>query len=189
MAISMVGASIIWKFVYDYRHGRRDHQIGLLNQILVWLGFDPYQFLLDRTVEHLLPDRRDDLDPGRVRDDGAVGGDQGDPRRHRRGRAASTASPGSSCSARSPCRASGRRWSSCSPRSRIALAEGLRHRPDHDRRQLRHPRRRQRVLHPDVPPGQPGVGIGAALAVVLFVLVIPIIVYNVRQMRLPEEMR
>ena len=35
--------------------------------------------------------------------------------------------------------------------------------------------------------GQPG--IGAALAVLLFMLVIPIIIYNVRQMRLSEEQR
>ncbi len=32
-------------------------------------------------------------------------------------------------------------------------------------------------------------GIGAALAVILFVLVIPIVVYNVRQLRLAEEIR
>ena len=45
MAISLVGASIIWKFVYDYRPARHD-QIGLLNQILKQLGFDTYHFLL-----------------------------------------------------------------------------------------------------------------------------------------------
>ena len=33
------------------------------------------------------------------------------------------------------------------------------------------------------------VGLGAALAVVLFVLVIPIVVYNVRQLRLSEDVR
>jgi alpha-glucoside transport system permease protein len=32
-------------------------------------------------------------------------------------------------------------------------------------------------------------GLGAALAVILFVLVIPIVVYNVRQLRLSEEIR
>jgi alpha-glucoside transport system permease protein len=45
MAISMVGASIIWKFVYDYRPTGRN-QIGLANQILKWMGFDTYQFLI-----------------------------------------------------------------------------------------------------------------------------------------------
>jgi alpha-glucoside transport system permease protein len=49
MAISFVGASIIWKFVYEYRpsSGTTSHQIGLLNQVLVWLGFNSYQFLLN----------------------------------------------------------------------------------------------------------------------------------------------
>jgi alpha-glucoside transport system permease protein len=46
MAISMVGASIIWRFVYDYRP-TRFNQIGLGNQILKWLGLDTYQFLLN----------------------------------------------------------------------------------------------------------------------------------------------
>lgn len=45
MAISMVGASIIWKFVYDFRpEGAK--QIGLANQLLVWIGIPPQQFLL-----------------------------------------------------------------------------------------------------------------------------------------------
>ena len=46
MAISMVGASIIWKFVYAYKSGEST-QIGLLNQILVWLHLDTYNFLLN----------------------------------------------------------------------------------------------------------------------------------------------
>ena len=45
MAISMVGASIIWKFVYEYRP-TNSNQIGLANQILKWLGFDTYQFII-----------------------------------------------------------------------------------------------------------------------------------------------
>lgn len=45
MAISMVGASIIWKFVYEYRPATAD-QTGLLNQLLVWVGLEPRQFLL-----------------------------------------------------------------------------------------------------------------------------------------------
>jgi alpha-glucoside transport system permease protein len=45
MAISLVGASIIWKFVYDYRDASNT-QIGLANQALKSLGFDTYQFLL-----------------------------------------------------------------------------------------------------------------------------------------------
>jgi alpha-glucoside transport system permease protein len=46
MAISFVGAGIIWKFMYAYR-GDDSDQIGLINQALVWLGFQPKQLLLD----------------------------------------------------------------------------------------------------------------------------------------------
>ncbi|MGY1779428.1 carbohydrate ABC transporter permease [Geodermatophilus sp. SYSU D01036] len=48
MAISMVGAGVIWKFVYEYRPDQPGvNQIGLLNQLLVMLGMEPRQFLLD----------------------------------------------------------------------------------------------------------------------------------------------
>jgi alpha-glucoside transport system permease protein len=46
MAISLVGASLIWKFVYDYR-ATENPQIGLANQIIKWLGMDTYRFLLN----------------------------------------------------------------------------------------------------------------------------------------------
>jgi alpha-glucoside transport system permease protein len=46
MAISLVGASIIWKFVYDYRDPTQD-QIGIANAVLKGLGLDTYQFLLN----------------------------------------------------------------------------------------------------------------------------------------------
>ncbi len=45
MAISFVGASIIWRFVYEYRASEYP-QIGLLNQIIVWFGGTPQQWLL-----------------------------------------------------------------------------------------------------------------------------------------------
>jgi alpha-glucoside transport system permease protein len=41
-AISFVGAGIIWKFVYDFRQG---DQIGLLNAVVVALGGDPVAWL------------------------------------------------------------------------------------------------------------------------------------------------
>nr|WP_231945639.1 sugar ABC transporter permease [Agrococcus carbonis] len=44
MAISMVGASIIWKFMYAYRGPEQD-QIGFVNQIIVWFGGAPQQIL------------------------------------------------------------------------------------------------------------------------------------------------
>jgi alpha-glucoside transport system permease protein len=40
MAISFVGASVIWKFVYDYRAEGQD-QIGILNAIFTSFGFEP----------------------------------------------------------------------------------------------------------------------------------------------------
>ncbi len=46
MAISFVGAGIIWKFVYEYR-GAAQTQRGLLNAIIVGLGFEPVRFLQD----------------------------------------------------------------------------------------------------------------------------------------------
>ncbi|MEV4842808.1 sugar ABC transporter permease [Micromonospora matsumotoense] len=53
MAISFVGASIIWKFVYAYRSEDQD-QIGLLNQIVVTLGGEPRQWLLDSPLNTFL---------------------------------------------------------------------------------------------------------------------------------------
>lgn len=52
MAISLVGASLIWKFVYDYR-AAENVQIGLANQILKSLGFDTYRFLLTEPWNNL----------------------------------------------------------------------------------------------------------------------------------------
>jgi alpha-glucoside transport system permease protein len=40
LAISFVGASVIWKFVYDYR-GEGQEQIGLLNAIVDYFGGSP----------------------------------------------------------------------------------------------------------------------------------------------------
>lgn len=48
LSISLVGASIIWKFVYEFRPDQGSiQQIGLANQIIVWLGGEPLQFLLN----------------------------------------------------------------------------------------------------------------------------------------------
>ncbi|QYN36117.1 sugar ABC transporter permease [Pseudonocardia sp. DSM 110487] len=55
MAISLVGASIIWKFVYAYRPNQQNiQQIGLVNQVLVWLGFEPVNFILAEPWNNLL---------------------------------------------------------------------------------------------------------------------------------------
>ena len=44
MAISFVGAGVIWKLIYDYR-GVDDQQIGLLNAIVVSFGLEPQAWL------------------------------------------------------------------------------------------------------------------------------------------------
>lgn len=53
MAISFVGAAIIWKFMYDYRFvdptlANQPRQIGLVNQIILWLGGNPQNFMLNQ---------------------------------------------------------------------------------------------------------------------------------------------
>ena len=44
MAISFVGASVIWKFVYEYR-GPGNDQIGVLNAIIVYFGGEPQAWI------------------------------------------------------------------------------------------------------------------------------------------------
>ncbi|MBL1242300.1 MAG: sugar ABC transporter permease [OCS116 cluster bacterium] len=44
MAISFIGASIIWKFIYDYR-GEGSEQIGLLNALVVYFGGEPQAWI------------------------------------------------------------------------------------------------------------------------------------------------
>jgi alpha-glucoside transport system permease protein len=54
MAISMVGASIIWKFVYEFRPDQPGvNQIGLLNQLMVLVGLEPQQWLLGPPINNL----------------------------------------------------------------------------------------------------------------------------------------
>jgi alpha-glucoside transport system permease protein len=53
MAISFVGAGIIWKFVYEYRSEGRE-QIGLLNALVVAAGGDPVQWLQTDPINTIL---------------------------------------------------------------------------------------------------------------------------------------
>jgi alpha-glucoside transport system permease protein len=55
MAISFVGAGIIWRFVYEHRPDQGNiQQIGLLNQVLVWLGGTPQQWLIESPLNTFL---------------------------------------------------------------------------------------------------------------------------------------
>lgn len=44
MAISLVGASTVWRFVYAYRAGEQE-QIGIQNAVITAMGFDPVPWL------------------------------------------------------------------------------------------------------------------------------------------------
>lgn len=52
MAISFVGASVIWKFIYDFRSD--DVQIGLLNAIWTTLGGEPVNWMLSKPLNTFL---------------------------------------------------------------------------------------------------------------------------------------
>jgi alpha-glucoside transport system permease protein len=52
MAISFVGASVIWKFVYAYRPDGAA-QIGLLNAIVTAMGGEPVGWLVEKSVNNL----------------------------------------------------------------------------------------------------------------------------------------
>jgi alpha-glucoside transport system permease protein len=51
MAISAVGASVIWRFMY-YAKPMQEDQIGLLNAIIVALGGEPVAFLIERPLNN-----------------------------------------------------------------------------------------------------------------------------------------
>ncbi len=52
MAISFVGASIIWKFIYEYRDN--DVQIGVLNAIWTFFGGEPVNWMLSKPLNTFL---------------------------------------------------------------------------------------------------------------------------------------
>ncbi len=51
MAISFVGASVIWRFVYAFRPPGRP-QIGLFNGVITSLGFEPVGWLIEQPVNN-----------------------------------------------------------------------------------------------------------------------------------------
>ncbi|MGB3494476.1 MAG: sugar ABC transporter permease [Elainellaceae cyanobacterium] len=51
MAISFVGASVIWRFMYAFRPEGAD-QIGLLNAIVTTLGYEPVGWLVERSINN-----------------------------------------------------------------------------------------------------------------------------------------
>ena len=187
MAISMVGASIIWKFVYDYRQAGAN-QIGLANQVLVWLGLEPYQFLLNEpwntfflivvmiwiqagfamtvlsAAIKAVPD--DIVEAAQI--DGATGF------KLFRKVTVPTIRPAIVVVITTVAITSLKAFDV------VRIMTG----GNFGTSVVANEFYTQTFVQ-----GQSGVGIGAALAVVLFVIIIPVIVYNVRQMRISEEMR
>nr|WP_172890806.1 sugar ABC transporter permease [Actinoplanes derwentensis] len=55
MSISFVAASVIWKFMYEYRPDQRNvNQIGLVNQIIVAMGGKPVQLWIEAPLNTFL---------------------------------------------------------------------------------------------------------------------------------------
>ena len=52
MAISFVGASVIWKFIYEYRSD--EVQIGLLNAVWTFFGGEPVNWMLSKPLNTFL---------------------------------------------------------------------------------------------------------------------------------------
>lgn len=51
MAVSFVGAGVVWKFMYNFKPAGAE-QIGLLNQILVIFGYEPKGWLLQAPLNN-----------------------------------------------------------------------------------------------------------------------------------------
>ena len=187
LAISMVGASIIWKFVYDYRQAGVN-QIGLANQILIWLGLDPYQFLLTEpwntffliivmvwiqagfamtvlsAAIKAVPD--DIVEAAQI--DGATGF------KLFRKVTIPTIRPALVVVITTVAMTSLKAFDVVRTMTGGNFGTSV---------------IANEFYTQTFTQGQTGAGLGAALAVVLFIIIIPVIVYNVRQMRISEEMR
>jgi alpha-glucoside transport system permease protein len=187
MAISMVGASIIWKFVYEYREAAAP-QIGLANQVLVWLGLEPYQFLITApwntfflivvmiwiqagfamtVLSAAIKSVPDDIVEA-AQIDGATGFTLF------RRVTVPTIRPAIVVVITTVAMTSLKAFDI------VRTMTGGNYGTSVVANEFYTQTFRQ---------GEQGVGIGAALAVVLFVIIIPVIIYNVRQMRLSEDVR
>src|SRR5262249_31661469 len=54
MAISFVGAAVVWRFIYSFRPQGFGSNIGLLNGIMIGLGKNPVPWLQERPWNNLL---------------------------------------------------------------------------------------------------------------------------------------
>lgn len=187
MAISMVGASIIWKFMYEYRQEGAP-QIGLLNQVLVWVGIDPYQFIITEpwntfflivvmiwiqagfamtvlsAAIKAVPD--DIVEAAQI--DGATGF------KLFRKVTVPTIRPAVVVVLTTIAMGSLKAFDIVRTMTGGNFGTSV---------------IANEFYTQSFRQGEQGVGVGAALAVILFIIIIPVIVYNVRQMRLAEDVR
>src|SRR6478735_6602849 len=187
MAISMVGASIIWKFMYEYRQADAP-QIGLLNQVLVWLGMEPYQFIITEpwntffliivmiwiqagfamtVLSAAIKSVPDDIVEA-AQIDGATGF------KLFRKVTVPTIRPAVVVVITTIAMGSLKAFDIVRTMTGGNFGTSV---------------VANEFYTQSFRQGESGIGIGAALAVILFIIIIPVIVYNVRQMRLSEEMR
>jgi alpha-glucoside transport system permease protein len=187
MAISMVGASIIWKFMYEYRDAARP-QIGLLNQILVWVGIDPYQFIITEpwntfflifvmiwiqagfamtVLSAAIKSVPDDIVEA-AQIDGATGF------KLFRKVTVPTIRPAVVVVLTTIAMGSLKAFDIVRTMTGGNFGTSI---------------VANEFYTQSFRQGEQGVGVGAALAVILFIIIIPVIVYNVRQMRLSEDVR
>jgi alpha-glucoside transport system permease protein len=187
MAISMVGASIIWKFMYEYRDAARP-QIGLLNQVLIWIGLEPYQFIITEpwntffliavmvwiqagfamtVLSAAIKSVPDDIVEA-AQIDGATGF------KLFRKVTVPTIRPAVVVVLTTIAMGSLKAFDIVRTMTGGNFGTSI---------------VANEFYTQSFRQGEQGVGIGAALAVILFIIIVPVIVYNVRQMRLSEEMR
>ena len=183
IAISFVGAGVIWSFVYEYRSGDRE-QIGLLNAIVVAFGGEPVQWLqTDPINTFLLIVVMIWIQTGfaMVLLSAAIKGVR--PSRSRR-----RSSTAERLAALPNVTMPGIRGSLVVVLTTISIATLKVFDIVHDdRRKLQHERHRERDVHPGVPGERDRTG--SALALILFVLVLPIVIYNVNVLRKQREIR
>ena len=104
MAISMVGAAIIWQFMYIYRDISAP-QIGLVNAIVVALGGEPQRLVATPLAcQQSLPNRDCRLASGGLRHDALLRRHQGHPGRFDGGRPSGRRQRMASAAERSCCR-------------------------------------------------------------------------------------
>ncbi len=182
MAVSFVGASFIWRFVYETRDPAQA-QVGLLSQVAMWLGFDhPPNWILQQPLNtFLLVVAMIWVQTGFARG-GALGRAQGGARGRHRAAARMDGAHGPRLLFFVDHPDDPQHDHRGSDHCHDHYAEGVRHRPHDDRRQLRHPGAGQR----DVLRSRSCSATSVAAAYwrrFSSCAVLPLVIYQIRQLR------